>query len=262
MTNPYQTPETNLETSNTSNVIFGQPQKRNAGAGWQWIKEAFNLFMQSPLIWIVLMIIWMVIVVGLSIIPLLSLILYIISPILSGGIMLGCDALNRNDSLSIGHLFAGFKNNTAKLAGLGVIQLIGFILIFIVAALPFLLLGLASSSDILNIFNPETIPDESALIITMLYFLIVLALEVPMIMGIWFAPSLIVFHNMKAWDAFKMSFRGCLSNIIPFLIYGLIFLVLAIVAMIPVGLGMIILMPVMIISMYSSYRSVFLQQTD
>jgi len=259
MTNPYQTPETNLESSNTSSSIFGQPQKRKAGTGWQWIKDAFNLFMQSPLIWIVLMVIWMVIVMGMSLIPLLSLILYIISPILTGGIMLGCDALNRNDSLSIGHLFAGFKNNTSKLAGLGVIQLIGIILILIVAALPFLLLGIASSTDIMNILNPETIPDESALIIMVLYFLIVLALEIPIIMGIWFAPSLIVFHDMKAWDAFKMSFRGCLSNIIPFLIYGLIFLVLAIIAVIPVGLGMIILIPVMIISMYSSYRSVFLQ---
>lgn len=259
MTNPYQTPETNLETSNISDSIFGQPQKRKAGAGWQWIKDAFNLFMQSPLIWIVLLVIWMVIVMGLSLIPFLSIILYIISPIFTGGIMLGCDALNRNDSLSIGHLFAGFKHNTSQLAGLGVIQLIGISLILLVAALPFLLLGMASSSDIMNILNPETMPDESALIIMMLYFLIVLALEIPLIMGIWFAPSLIVLHDMNAWDAFKMSFRGCLSNIIPFLIYGLIFLVLAVVALIPVGLGMIILMPVMIISMYSSYRSVFLQ---
>ncbi|MCW8956530.1 MAG: BPSS1780 family membrane protein [Gammaproteobacteria bacterium] len=259
MTNPYQTPETNLEPSNTSSAVFGQAQKRSAGAGWQWIKDAFNLFMQSPLIWIVLIIIWLVMVVVLSMIPLLSLVLYLIGPIFTGGIMLGCDALNRNDNLSIGHLFAGFKNNTAKLAGLGVIQLLGFILIFIVAALPFLILGIASSSDIINIFNPEIIPDENALITMMLYFLIVMALEIPLIMGIWFAPSLIVFHDIKAWDAFKMSFRGCLSNIIPFLIYGLIFLVLAVVAMIPVGLGMIILLPVMIISMYSSYRSVFLQ---
>jgi len=262
MTNPYQTPETNLEASHTSDAIFGQAQKRSAGTGWQWIKDAFNLFMQSPLNWIILTIIWMAIVVGLSILPLLSVILYIIGPIFTGGIMMGCSALHNNDSLSIGHLFAGFKNNTSKLAGLGVIQLIGFIAIFIVAALPFLLTGLASSSDIINIFNPETMPDESALIIMMLYFLIVLALEIPLIMGIWFAPSLIVFHDMNAWDAFKMSFRGCLANIIPFLIYGLIFLLLAIVAMIPVGLGLIILLPMMIISMYTSYRSVFLKSAQ
>lgn len=262
MTNPYQTPETNLETSNPSNAILSEPQKRSAGAGWQWIKDAFNLFMQSPLNWIVLMVIWMLIIIGLSMIPLLSIILYIISPILSGGIMLGCDALNRNDRLSIGHLFAGFKKNTAKLAGLGVIQLIGFILIFIIAALPFLLLGLVSSTDIVNILNPDTMPDESALVIMMLYVLIVLALEIPLIMGIWFSPSLVVFHDLTAWDAFKMSFRGCISNITPFLIYGLIFLLLGVVAMIPVGLGLIILLPVMIISMYSSYRSVFLHPAD
>ncbi|MFW2372826.1 MAG: BPSS1780 family membrane protein, partial [Gammaproteobacteria bacterium] len=85
------------------------------------------------------------------------------------------------------------------------------------------------------------------------------ALEVPLIMGIWFSPSLIVFHDLNAWEAFKMSFRGCLANIIPFLVYGLIFMLLAIVAMIPFGLGMIILLPMIIISMYTSYRSVFLK---
>ncbi|MFW2371804.1 MAG: BPSS1780 family membrane protein, partial [Gammaproteobacteria bacterium] len=247
MTNPYQTPATNLEASNTSSTVFGQTQKRSASAGWHWIKDAFKLFMQSPLNWILLTLIWMAIVVGLSILPLLSVILYIVGPIFTGGIMLGCGALNNNASLSIGHLFAGFKINTSKLAGLGVIQLMGFIVIIIVAALPFLLTGLASSSDIINIFNPETLPDESALIIIMLYFLIVLALEVPLIMGIWFSPSLIVFHDLTAWEAFKMSFRGCLANIIPFLVFGLIFMLLAIVAMIPFGLGMIILLPMIII---------------
>lgn len=262
MTNPYQTPETNLEPSNNPSMVLGQARKRSAGAGWQWIKDAFNLFMQSPLNWIVLMVIWMVIVVALSIIPLLSIILYIVGPIFTGGIMLGCGALDRNQSLSIGHLFAGFKTGSSKLAGLGVIQLIGFILVFIIAALPLLLLGLASSSDIMNIFSPETVPDESALILMMLYFLIVMALEIPLIMGIWFAPSLIVFHDINAWDAFRMSFRGCLANIIPFLIYGLIFLLLAIIAIIPVGLGLIILLPVLMISMYTSYRSVFLQTAD
>jgi uncharacterized membrane protein len=78
-------------------------------------------------------------------------------------------------------------------------------------------------------------------------------------MGMWFAPPLIVFHEMKPWEAFKRSFNGCMKNIVPFLLYGVILLGLSLVAMIPLGLGMLILGPTVIASIYVSYKQIFLQ---
>jgi uncharacterized membrane protein len=62
-------------------------------------------------------------------------------------------------------------------------------------------------------------------------------------------------------EAMKSSFRGCLKNVVPFLLYGIVGLVLAIIAIIPVGLGFLVLGPVMWGSMYSSYRDIFVERS-
>ncbi len=91
----------------------------------------------------------------------------------------------------------------------------------------------------------------------LLAMLVVLALAVPLYMALWFAPSLIVFNNAKPVDAMKASFFACLKNIVPFLLYGVIMLVLCFIAAIPFGLGFLVLGPVAIASIYASYRDVF-----
>jgi uncharacterized membrane protein len=57
--------------------------------------------------------------------------------------------------------------------------------------------------------------------------------------------------------ALKESFVGCLRNILPFLVYSIVVLVLGIVASIPLGLGWLVLGPVLIASVYTAYRDIF-----
>jgi len=117
----------------------------------------------------------------------------------------------------------------------------------------------------------------SAMLSILLAWLIALGLMVPVFMAVWFAPPLAVFNELGAFDALKASFLGCLKNIVPFLIYGLIlfgfailasiplclgWLVLAPVgfatlALIPLGLGWLVLGPVIGASIYTSYRDIY-----
>ncbi|MCW5606406.1 MAG: hypothetical protein KIT18_17825, partial [Burkholderiales bacterium] len=83
------------------------------------------------------------------------------------------------------------------------------------------------------------------------------AFYIPLIMLIWFAPALIVLHNLTAAEAMKLSFRACWLNVVPFLIYGLVILVLWIVASIPMMLGLLVLVPVLVCSVYASYKDIF-----
>jgi uncharacterized membrane protein len=76
-------------------------------------------------------------------------------------------------------------------------------------------------------------------------------------MALWFAPSLVVFNNLKPVDAMKASFLACLKNIVPFLLYGIVLIVLCFVAAIPLGLGFLVLGPVAIASIYTGYRDIF-----
>ena len=91
----------------------------------------------------------------------------------------------------------------------------------------------------------------------LLAWLIALALMVPVFMAVWFAPPLAVFNELGAFDALKASFLGCLKNIVPFLIYGLILFCLAFLATIPVLLGWLVLGPVIGASIYTSYRDIY-----
>ena len=76
-------------------------------------------------------------------------------------------------------------------------------------------------------------------------------------MAAWFASALVALDGMEPWQALKSSFFACLKNIIPFLVYGLVMLVLSIIATIPLGLGWLVLGPLTIASIYTAYRDVF-----
>jgi uncharacterized membrane protein len=73
----------------------------------------------------------------------------------------------------------------------------------------------------------------------------------------WFAPALVFFNNMSPVEALKASFNACLKNTLPFLVYGLMVMVLLFFAALPVGLGFLVLIPVLAGSIYVSYRDIF-----
>jgi hypothetical protein len=111
------------------------------------------------------------------------------------------------------------------LAAVGVLLLVGYIVIF---AIQFMLFGMGFSKGMAG--NPATMVQQSALA-----SLVSLALSVPLAMAFWFASSLVVFNGLSAIEAIRASFLGCLKNVVPFLIYGLVGLALGIVLALVLG---------------------------
>ena len=87
--------------------------------------------------------------------------------------------------------------------------------------------------------------------------MIALALMVPLYMAVWFAPCLILFGDKGVFTAMKMSFVGCLKNIIPFFIYGIVMTLLILVASIPLGLGLLVVGPMIFASIFISFKEVY-----
>jgi uncharacterized membrane protein len=85
----------------------------------------------------------------------------------------------------------------------------------------------------------------------------VLALMVPLVAAYWFAPALVMIHDMAPIEAMKASFFACLRNLVPFLLYGLVMFIAAVIAVIPFGLGMLVWVPVAVASTYVAYRQIF-----
>ena len=87
--------------------------------------------------------------------------------------------------------------------------------------------------------------------------LVWLILSVLLGMAFWFAPALVVLRGLAPIDAMKTSLGACLQNFVAFLVFGILSAVAGFVAMLPMGLGMIVLVPVMIGAAYASYLDVF-----
>jgi uncharacterized membrane protein len=91
----------------------------------------------------------------------------------------------------------------------------------------------------------------------LLALLFVLLLLVPLMMAYWFAPALVVLEDRLPLEAMKLSFSACWMNVLPFLVFGLAAFALLVVGMIPFGLGLLIVSPVLLASIYAGYRDVF-----
>jgi uncharacterized membrane protein len=223
-----------------------------AGRGWDWIVDAFALFRRQPGMWILILLLAGILFAAIGFIPVLgSLANALLFPIFGAGLMLGCKAQDQGGTLELAHLFAGFKHRTGDLVLVGVFNLVGWVLIaFAVAAV-------VGGGVFMGIMRGG-LPGAGISILSMLIaLLLVTGLSVPLYMAIWFAPALIVLHEVAPIAALKASFYACLNNWIPFLIYSVVLLVLCVLAAIPAALGYLVLVPVLAASVYTAYRDIF-----
>jgi len=233
-----------------------EPQHLQAAQGWQWIRQGYALFMKAPLLWIVILLICFIAAAGLSAVPvvgepLASLLL----PAVLVGLMAGCCALEHGDELELAHLFSGFRQHTAQLVTLGGIALVGQYLIF--GAM--MMVGGATLVSILMsgqpVENPEVV--RQAISGAGMAILLGLTLFSLLLMAMQFAPMLVYFNGVAPLQAMRLSLRAFTANLGAMLVYGMTFMLLAILATIPMMLGWLLLLPVMFTSIYACYRGIF-----
>ena len=235
---------------------FAGYRKVQAGQGWRWVVEGFAIFRKSPLIWVVLCMILTGIGLALSLVPVAGeIVLYLASPIFAAGLMQGCRDAEEGGELELAHLFHGFRKDTRQLLTIGAVYLLGQIVILgIMVAFggePMSKLFF-SSADI----DPSSLP-ESEMRRVMLALLAGMAVSIPLMMMIWFAPVLVIFRGLESKEAIRLSFSAFLSNWQPFLVFGSVFLAMAFLSGITLGLGLLLMIPMIFTSTYASYKDIF-----
>lgn len=228
-----------------------------AGRGWQWIAEAFALFKQNAAIWIVLNLILVLIGVGLGSLPMIGpYLLYLLTPLFLGGLMTAANDLQSGQNIEIAHLFRGFRQNTSHLITVGGVYLVGQVVISGVM----IMLGGPEFQEALKVgvdgIDPASITPEVAARILMA-LLVGTSLFVPLAMATWFSPTLVILNGAPPFAAMGASVRACLRNMPAFLVYGVVSLLLLVVATVPFGIGLVLWIPVMVLTMYTSYREIF-----
>ena len=247
-------PETEALDHGLQLVVPGKAE--SIGDAWTWITEGWKLFARAPLMWIVAIVIVFVLAIVVSIVPFIgSLAFQVLQPVIAGGFIVACRSLETGGEFELEHLFAGFSKRFGPLAIVGLVFLAGGLVIMLVFGLfvGFSVVGAFMTGD------PEAVAASIAAswLAIALGVLVVLGLMVPLLAAYWFAPALVMIHDMKPIEAMKASFFACLRNFVPFVIYGLLMGVALIVAMIPFGLGLLVWVPVAMTSTYVAYRRIF-----
>ncbi|MBL8404441.1 MAG: hypothetical protein JNL16_07855 [Dechloromonas sp.] len=231
----------------------GDSREVDPGACFDWLRQGWAMFLVNPGIWIGTTVLLLVILMAISIVPLFGQIAaHLLVPLFGAGMFRICRRIADNNEPEIADLFAGFRHGAGDLVMVGVFFAAG---IFGIAFIAFLLV---SGGVLGGVVTGKVAGFGIALGGVMLAGLLVLVLSIPVIMATWYAPVLVLFHDMKPLDAMKASFTAGARNWLPMCIFGVFLVVALFFAMLPVGMGLLLLLPVFSGAVYASYRDIFM----
>lgn len=252
----------------------------SAISGWQWMKEALQLFKMRPfeLIFAVFGLLLCSLVLGS--IPLLGPIAaFLCGPLLAVGVAQACRNVQEGQSANAVVLFVAFRSPARNaLLLLGLAQ-------FVATVLSLYLASLVDDGFFVELYkNPQLLEmkeGQDLAVTRQLYWRFLQSfawsrlMYLPAMMAFWFAPYLIMWHGMNATKASFYSYFAVWRARVAFLTY--FFACMALLMGISLGLGllaslnsgiasvvnalsfplMILLVTVFYCSFYTSYSAVF-----
>ncbi|MDF1781609.1 MAG: BPSS1780 family membrane protein [Alcanivoracaceae bacterium] len=266
--NPYQQPQSQIVTEKAlDDLVLHAPVRRGIGNGFRWLSDAWGIFVKNPGLWIGgVFLLWLVGVAAGSI-PFLGIIIgVVINPLIYAGVYIMARNSDYGLSLRFEDFFAGFQSRVGTLIALGIVSFGGMLAVLAVSGLLFWgVLGSESSQLLQSITDMEAgkMPDAAALnmfVSVMSIALVAVVLFFLYAATVWFAVPLIALdENMTIGRALKWSFMGCFKNAIPMTLYSILMMLILVAAMVPLLLGLLIAMPLIFISIYTSFHDIYVR---
>lgn len=248
-------------------------RKVSAGAGWQWIVEGWRLFVSRPGALLLALVVMILVQIALSLLPVIgSLVSMVVTPALAGGLYLMVDRIARirrdvaidplagEQDVPLSLLFDGLSDAARRgpLLSLGGLSLLVNVLLAVL-----LVSAMALPED------PAALQgmDESQVMallggISPWAWLLLFAGWAFWLAAMTFAVPLAALGGRAAVAALKQSLAAIGGNLGAFLVFGFATAALGILAIMPMGLGLILFVPVMIGSVYAAFRSLFGEAAD
>ncbi|MFO1322876.1 MAG: BPSS1780 family membrane protein [Burkholderiales bacterium] len=223
-------------------IMIGEPRVVDAGRGAAWWGSGWRLFTSAIWTWIGIMIVYIIISVLINSVPYVGDVGHaLLTPVFMGGLMIGCQEIERGGRLRVSHLFEGFQGaHFVPLMIIGAVNIaivLGIIALAaagIMGSLKFAdmaRMGAAGGDPLGAFFGSVRAMTGTGLLLTLL------VLVVGAVFGMlnWFAPALVALRGATAVEAMRLSFVSCLRNWVPFLVYGAIAIAVAIAVAVLVG---------------------------
>jgi len=230
----------------------GESREVEPGACFDWLRQGWAMFLVNPGVWIGCTVLLLVILMAISIVPLFGQVAaHLLVPLFGAGMVQICRHLAQGEEPDVADLFVGFRHQAGQLVMVGVFFAAG---VFGIAFIAFLLV---TGGILGGVVSGRVAGFGVAFGGVMLAGMMVMVLSVPVIMATWFAPALVFFHDMQPLAAMKASFAAGAKNWLAMTIFGIFLVVALFFAMLPLGMGLLLLLPVFSGAVYASYRDIF-----
>jgi len=246
--------------------------KPTALSGWLWVKEGWDLFRKRPAEFAALFFAYLILVVGISIIPIIGQVAPIILiPVFALIFLQACALIEHDKPVTLSLIPAAFRAPyLGKLLRLGVLYLLA--MVAAIAASSVVDGGLFWQAVTGQIMPDEKMVQESNMSSAMMFSALVYT---PAAMAFWYAAPLIGWQNMGIRKALFYSFFAVRRSMKAFFIYvtawmlvGVIlpafFSVFVVALLGSPGLSMMVLLPISLLlslvlycSFYPTYTHVF-----
>ncbi|MCZ4304767.1 BPSS1780 family membrane protein [Zoogloeaceae bacterium G21618-S1] len=222
------------------------------GACLNWLAHGWRLFLRDPARWAVIALIFVLILAVLGFVPLVGWAISLIGlPVLTAGLLMVADDAAAGRAVRIDGLFDGLRRDAGKHVMVGICYLVGGLLSAFVAA------AIGGSAALTGaLIGPLAAAGLTAGGV-MIASIVFMALWIGLMMALWYAPALVVFHQAEPVAALRHSASACLHNLPVFFVLALCLYVLGWLAMLPAGLGMLVLVPVVAGAQHAAYRDTF-----
>lgn len=215
--------------------------------GSQWIAESWAIFQQHPATWILLGVIDLLITAVLYELPYASDLAAVFTVLWTGGMICAVDHSRATGTVGLADVVRGIRTNFQPLFAAAVFGLLIAIVCDLTgdraaSALQLLAFGGAGNSHTLI-----------ALIAGAIY----LTAAVIGAMALWLAPALIVLNGATPADALRASFTATWRNGNAALLYGLIVVGLMLASVLTLGVGLLIVAPLIYLSTYAASIDMF-----
>lgn len=238
-----------------------QLRRIDVGRSVSWYGFGWRIFARNPGVWIAMMLLIVVAVLVLQFIPLIGpLLLSLISPALTGGMMYGAREVDDGRPAKANHLFKGLADDhtRAPMLMLGGVMLGLSILFAIVAAIIVGgAVGIGAVSGAANDANGAVVALGAAGVGMLLMFLITVIFTLVTFAVLAFAIPLVMFNRTRPVEAMKSSVDASLKNFLPLTVFVTIYFISAMIAAIPFLLGFVVLIPVTTAALYAGFRDIY-----
>ena len=255
--NPYAPPRSDVTPPplpSGNHELLPEPRALPVGAGIRWLSESWGMVKANLMVWVLIALALFAFQFVLGLVPGVGdIISSILSPVLTGGLLLGIRQVEAGEKMRFDYLFEGFKQKFVPLASLGGVTLAVLFVFFIILGGVFV--GNNMNAIESGAIDPETVFSQmnmGLLGIGIVFLLFIM-------LFFYFATQLVALNDVPVLQALNMSFKGCLRNPLPLLVYWFSLVFLMMLGALALLLGLLVVVPWMFTSMYVSYKQVFLK---